>query len=85
MVDALSFSHGVALPMEVLTVLNMVYLGDELFFDSITRVQAVKRLANHHLQIVVRLLNLTDVNLLKLYNIRNKSGCHKKHLHRPSV
>ena len=53
--------------MEVLSVLNMVYLGDELFFDRIASVQAVKRLANHHLQIVVRLFNLTDVNLLKLY------------------
>ena len=67
MVRALSFSHGVALAMEVLSVLNMVYLGDELFFDRIASVQAVKRLANHHLQIVVRLFNLTDVNLLKLY------------------
>ena len=66
-VRALSFSHGVALAMEVLSVLNMVYLGDELFFDRIASVQAVKRLANHHLQIVVRLFNLTDVNLLKLY------------------
>ena len=67
MVRALSFSHGVALAMEVLTVLNVVNLGDELFFDSIASVQAVKRLANHHLKIVVGLLNLTDVNLLKLY------------------
>ena len=42
MVVALSFSHGVALAMEVLTVLNVVNLGDELFFDSIASVQAVK-------------------------------------------
>ena len=66
MVGALSFSHGVALPMEVLTVLNVVNLGDELFLDCVAGVEAVKRLANHHLQIVVRLLNLTDVYLLKL-------------------
>ena len=66
MINTLSFSHGVALPMEVLAVLNVVYLGYELFFDRIASVQAVKRLANHHLQIVVRLLYLTDVYLLKL-------------------
>ena len=76
MVGALSFTHGVALPMEVLAVLNMVNLSDELFFDSIACVQAVKRLANHHLQVVVCLLNLTDVNLLKLYRNRFKSGAH---------
>ena len=52
--------------MEVLTVLNVVNLGDELFLDCVAGVEAVKRLANHHLQIVVRLLNLTDVYLLKL-------------------
>ena len=71
--------------MEVLAVLNVVYLGDELFFYSVARVQAVKRLANHHLQIVVRLLNLTDVNLLKLYNNQYKSEAHRIYLHQPSV
>ena len=71
--------------MEVLAVLNVVYLSDELFFDSIACVQAVKRLANHHLQVVVCLLNLTDVNLLKLYRNRFELKDHRIDLHRPSV
>ena len=54
------------LSMKVLPVLNVVDLGDELLLDGIARMQAVKRLAHHKLKVVIRLLNLADVDLLEL-------------------
>lgn len=57
---------GSAFAMEVMPVLDVIYLRDELFLDRITSVKTVKGLTHNILQIVVGLLNLSDVHGLKL-------------------
>ena len=57
---------GRAFAMEVMPVLDVIYLRDELFLYRITSVKTVKGLAHNILQIVIGLLNLSDVHGLKL-------------------
>ena len=67
MLAALAIVEGLTLAMEVVPVLDVVYLGNELLLDRLARMKVVKRLAHHHLKVVVRLLNLADVDRLELY------------------
>ena len=53
-------------------VLDVVDLGDKLLLDRLTRVQVVKGLTHHNLYVVVGLLNLTDVDRLKLKSWQNQ-------------
>ena len=69
-----AMSHSCALPMEVLPILDVVDLGDELFLDRLTRMKTVKGLANHELEVVVCLLNLTDIDRLELHET-SKTNC----------
>ena len=57
---------GSAFAMEVMPVLDVIDLRDELFLDCITSVKTVKGLAHNILQIVVGLLNFSDVHGLEL-------------------
>ena len=66
--------HRVLLPVEVLPILNVVDLGDEFLLDRVARMQAVERLADHELEIVIGLLDLTDVDRLKLSLHKKRIG-----------
>ena len=66
--------HRVLLPVEVLPILNVVDLGDEFLLDRLARMQAVERLADHELEIVIGLLDLTDVDRLKLSLHKKRIG-----------
>ena len=58
--------NGSAFAMEVMPVLDVIDFRDELFLDRVTSVKTVKGLTHNILQIVVGLLNLSDVHGLKL-------------------
>ena len=59
----------VPLPVEVVPVLDVVDLRDELFLDRVTGMQAVELAPHHMLQVVVRLLDLADVDRLEIYHL----------------
>ena len=61
-----------SLSVEVMTVFDVVDLQDELFLDGITGMQALKRHTHHTLEVIVGLLDLTDVNGLQLNEIEFK-------------
>jgi hypothetical protein len=52
--------------MEVGLVLNVVYSFNKLKLHFVIDVELLVALTNLHLEIVVRLLNFTDVHFLKL-------------------
>ena len=58
--------HSMLLAMEVLPILNVIDLRNELLLDGVAGVKAIKRLPYHELQVIVGLLNLTDVDPLEL-------------------
>lgn len=58
-----------SLSMKVLTVLDVVDLGNELFLYRFAGVKAVEGLANHELKIVIGFFYLTDVDALKIYHL----------------
>lgn len=58
--------EGLSLSVEVMTVLDVVDLRDELLLYRITGVQTLKRHTHHTLEVIVGLLDLTDVDGLQL-------------------
>ena len=61
-----TLSHCRPLAMEVLPILDVVYLRDKLLLDRFTRMQVVERLANHQFEVIIGFLNLTNVDGLEL-------------------
>ena len=76
-----------SLSMKVLTVLDVVDLGNELFLYRFAGVKAVEGLANHELKIVIGFFYLTDVDALKLDEEKRQKLFRVKscHLHLPSM
>lgn len=58
------------LPHEVAPVLDVVDLGNQLLLESLGRIQTLVLLADHHLEIVVSLLNFRDVDGLQLAGLK---------------
>lgn len=75
-----------SLSVKVLSVLDVVNFGNELFLYRFAGVKTVEGLANHQLEIVIGLFNLTYVDALEL-NKEKKMLFRVKicHLHLPSM
>ena len=57
-------------PHEITTVLNVVDLSNEFFLEALGRVQPFVILTDQHLQIVVGLFDLGDIDGLQLTNLK---------------
>ena len=56
--------------MEILSILDVIDLGQEFLLDAVRGVQEVESLTHADLEEVVGLLDLSDVKVLELYGGR---------------
>ena len=84
LLDEVLTAEGLSLAMEVLPILDVVDLANELFCNAFRSLQLLKGLSHHHLEVVVDLLDLGNVDGLQLQVKIDKVSCVKRHLHLPS-